>query len=49
MPRSILGETQVHAAVRAKVAGYHADIAKARKLLDDGASDLKRLLESGQL
>lgn len=116
MPRSILGETQVHEAVRAKVAGYHADIVKevqdavaknaivvvgmrqnpwprrARKLLDDaglaytyleygsylggwrrrlalkmwtgwptlpmvfvkgvligGASDLKRLLESGKL
>jgi monothiol glutaredoxin len=116
MPRSVLGETQVHPAVRAKVAAYHADIVKevqdavaknaivvvgmrqnpwprrARKLLDDaglaytyleygsylggwrrrlalkmwtgwptlpmvfvkgvligGASDLKRLLESGQL
>jgi monothiol glutaredoxin len=116
MPRTLLTENEIHPAVRAKVAGYHADIVKevqdavaknaivvvgmrqnpwprrARKLLDDaglayayleygsylsqwrrrlalkmwtgwptlpmvfvkgvligGASDLKRLLESGEL
>lgn len=57
MPRSILGEAEIHAAVRAKAGlaykmwtGWPTlPMVFVKGVLVGGASDLKRLLESGEL
>ena len=47
MPRTILGEAQIHPAVREKIANYRSDIVKG--VLVGGADDLARLIDNGEV